>query len=265
MRKIIAFFCLLWLLCLSCTCAFADTCVIDKVIVDHNSLYSDLLPGDLSFDVYMPACNDGQSAENYAVLYLLHGQEMGIEIWDEMGLSGILRDTILLENLGPFLIVVPQEDQYLLSLSLSGFGDTVRDYLIPWIDEHYPTCTERKCRGIAGISRGALWAEKLAFQNAGLFGSLGLLSMPGKLFDDQSLYYLAGEHRPDDILRIRMDIGSEDYYRHDAIKAAEQFVFIGYPFDFYLQQGDHNIDYWRPRLSDYMIWFSEGWQNLNLP
>ena len=264
MRKNTILF-LILLVCGIFSGTFAETCPQRTVIVEHHSLYSEPLLGDLVFDVYVPYCSDAEQSETYPVLYLLHGQDMGITIWEEMRLRDILLDSIRQGNIPPFLIVAPQEDQYLLSLSLSGFGDSILDYLIPWVDEHYNTCTDRLCRGIAGLSRGALWAERISFQHADLFSSLGLLSLPGKIFDDQSVYYLAGEHKPDNLLRIRMDIGSDDSYRHEAIKAAEQLVFIGYPFEFNLVRGEHDPEYWRSELSKYLLWFGEGWRQLNLP
>ena len=182
-----------------------------------------------------------------------------------MNMGQIMRDTINREGLPLFLVVTPQEDQYLLGFSLSGYEEAIIDELLPWIDGHYNTCTARECRGIGGLSRGSLWAEMIAFEHPELFGSLAMLSMPGTIMDDQRIHYLAERHKPDQMLRVRIDVGSEDNYRHDANKASSQLTFIGYPYEYSIQPGSHDTEYWQSRLSDYFVWFNEGWKEVSLP
>lgn len=248
---------ILLLLCLRTICAKAQnqSCYLQPVKIEHYSMEIEELYGEMKFDVYVPPCMDKRIIGGYPVIYLLHGQDMGIEIWQEIGMDTMIRESINLNELPLFLTIVPQEDQYLLSLSLSAFDEAIVNHLIPWIDDHYNTCTDRECRFIAGLSRGALWAEKIAFENPSLFGSLGMMSMPGTITDDQSLFYLAEKHKPDQILRIRMDTGNEDNYRHEGSKAAAQLTFIGYPYEYNIQPGLHDQTYWSKLLPDYFTWF----------
>ena len=198
---------------------------------------------------------DERSIGGDPVIFLLHGQDMGIEVWQEMQMDSVIRETLNHNDIPLFYTVVPQEDQNLLSLSLSEFDEAILNRLIPRIDEQYNTCTSRRCRFIGGLSRGALWAEKIAFEHPEVFSSLGLMSMPGTFTDDQSLYFLAEKHKPENILRIRMDTGNEDSYRHEGSKAAAQLTFIGYPYEYNIQPGEHDRAYWKERLSDYFVWF----------
>ncbi len=246
----------LTLLLLGCIPAVSgQSCTVQEVTVEHHAMTLEEVHGEFRFDVYVPPCMDERIIGGYPVIYLLHGQDMGIEVWQEMRLDSVIRDTLNQNDISLFYTVVPQEDLNLLSLSLSEFDGAVLNRLIPWIDEHYNTCNERRCRSIGGLSRGALWAEKMAFEHPEVFGSLGLMSMPGTFTDDQSLFYLAEKHKPENILRIRMDTGSEDSYRHEGSKAAAQLTFIGYPYEYNIQPGEHNRAYWKERLSDYFIWF----------
>ncbi len=245
--------------------AAAESCTRQRVAVEHHSVFAEALNEDLKFDVYIPPCMDDRIAGGYPVIYMFHGQDMDIRIWSKLKTRTIMRNEINSGELPLFLLVVPQEEHYLLSLSLSGFGDAVLDTLIPWVDEHYNTCTDRRCRGIAGLSRGALWAEKIAFENPDTFGSVGLLSMPGTIIDDQSIYYLAEKHKPDNLLRVRFDVGADDNYRHEAIRASQQLNYIGYPHQYTVQPGAHDAEYWRSMLPDYFLWFSRGWEDLSLP
>ena len=260
MRKILVSFSLLLLFFVFIMTAASQSCSELPVTVEHHSIPAEALHGELNFDVYIPPCMDERIIGGYPVVYLLHGQDMGIDIWQEMNMDTIIRDTINLWNVPLFLTVVPQEDQYLLSFSLSGYEEAILDTLIPWIDDHYNTCTARNCRSLGGLSRGALWAEKIALEHPDIFGSVGLLSIPGKFTDDQSLYYLAERHMDDTPLRIRMDTGTEDSYRHEGSNAAAQLTYIGYPYEYYIQPGKHNTDYWQSMLDEYFIWFSHDWK-----
>lgn len=250
--KIIA--CLFIFLC-NIQTALGQSCAEQEIIIEHYSMMLEEVHGEFQFDVYIPPCMDERIIGGYPVIYLLHGQDMGIEVWQEMKMDSVIRETLNHNDIPLFYTVVPQEDLNLLSLSLSEFDSALLNHLIPWIDEHYNTCTDRRCRSIGGLSRGALWAEKTAFEHPDVFSSLGLMSMPGTFTDDQSLYYLAEKHKPGNILRIRMDTGSEDSYRHEGSKAAAQLTFIGYPFEYNIQPGEHDRAYWKERLSDYFVWF----------
>ena len=248
------------LLTVSFSDVYAKSCSKQSVSVEHQGFYSEILHGDFLFDVYIPPCTDDRIIGGYPVVYLLHGQDMDIEIWQKMNMGRIIRDAINKEELPLFLTVVPQEDQYLLSPSLSGFEDAFLTELIPWIDVHYNTAPDRDHRAIGGLSRGALWAEKIAFEHADLFSSLAMLSMPGSWLDEQSLYFLAEKHKPDNLLRIRLDSGNEDRYRQEAAKVSSELTIIGYPYEYYIQPGEHNALYWQSRLSDILVWFSKGWK-----
>lgn len=244
---------------------FSQSCSEQPILVEHQSFYSEILHGDFVFDIYIPPCMDERILGGYPVVYLLHGQDMDIEVWKEMEMARIIREAINEAELPLFLTVVPQEDQYLLSPSLSGYEEAFLTELVPWIDEHYHSSSDRRFRVIGGLSRGALWAEKIAFENADRFSALAMLSMPGSWLDEQALYFLADKHKPDNMLRIRLDSGNEDRYRQEAAKVSSELTFIGYPYEYYIQPGEHNEPYWQSRLSDLFIWFSEGWKDISLP
>ena len=261
MRKIYYFICLIFLICMNCSLSLAQNCAETPVRIEHQTIYSENLYKDLLFDVYVPPCLDERIIGGYPVVYLLHGQSMGIEVWEEMGMDLIIRDVLNQTDTPLFLTVVPQEDEYLLSMALSGYEEALLDELMPWIDTHYNTCKERGCRSIGGLSRGALWAEKIAFDHPDLFSSIGLLSMPGTFTDEHSLYFMAEKQEEDQKFRIRMDTGYDDRYRHDGSEAAAQLTFIGYSYEYNIEPGSHDEDYWQSQLADYFIWFSKSWKD----
>ena len=255
----------LFIICLFPTLAASgESCFEQPVTVEHHGIYSEKLDDILKFDVYIPACLDRRIIGGYPVVYLLHGQDMDLSIWEQAGLDEVIRGTQS-SSMPPFYTVVPQEDRFLLGLTISDFDDAVTEALIPWVDAHYNTCTLRSCRDIAGISRGALWAEKIAFEHPDLFEAAGLLSMPGQPFEDQALYYLVQNQTDEEKLRIRIDAGNEDDYRHEAAKASSQLSYLGYLYEYNVTPGGHDTDYWRRMLGDYFIWFSEAWTELSRP
>lgn len=252
MRKL--FFVLLLILSAVGSCA-AESCGELPVVIEHYEIFSEALNDDIQFDVYIPACADERIIGGYPVLYLLHGQDMGIEVWKEIKLAESMAQAIEEYDLPLFLTVVPQEDDYLLSMSISEFGNALLETVIPFIESHYNAAATREGRAIGGISRGALWAEKLAFENPETFGTLGMHSAPGTPFDDQTLYYITKELTPELCPRIRMDIGSEDQYRMDANKAAEQLSYAGIIYDFAVRSGAHDKAYWQSQLPEYFNWY----------
>ena len=186
MRKYYLLTILSLLICMFFSPAAAQNCAEAPIKIEHHSFYSEALYKDLLFDVYIPPCLDERIIGGYPVVYLLHGQSMGIEIWEEMDMGSIIRDVLNQSEIPLFLTVVPQEDDFLRSMALSDYEEALIDELMPWIDKHYNTCQERSCRSIGGLSRGALWAEKIGFDHPELFSAVGLLSMPGTFTDDQS-------------------------------------------------------------------------------
>ncbi len=252
MRKL--FFVLLLIFSAVGSCA-AESCGELPVVIEHYEIFSEALNDDIQFDVYIPACADERIIGGYPVLYLLHGQDMGIEVWKEIKLAESMAQAIEENDLPLFLTVVPQEDDYLLSMSISEFGNALLETVIPFIESHYNAAATREGRAIGGISRGALWAEKLAFENPETFGTLGMHSAPGTPFDDQTLYYITKELTPELCPRIRMDIGSEDQYRMDANKAAEQLSYAGIIYDFAVRFGAHDKAYWQSQLPEYFNWY----------
>ncbi len=68
---------------------------------------------------------------------------------------------------------MPYEEYSLEDPADSSFGKLITQGLLPWLDQHYNTCTERACRAIGGMSRGAAWAVRLGFTDWKDFGEVG--------------------------------------------------------------------------------------------
>ena len=257
MKKIFLILFLLSCRYLSSPC-FA-VCDESAIIQKNAAVFSDVLNADIQLTIYLPACYDARVILGYPVLYLLHGQDMTQSVWKEMGLPDLIRKGQADQTYPRFIVVTPKEDNNLTPIVLSNFGEAIIQTVIPYIDKTYNTCTERTCRAIGGISRGALWAEGLAFNYPELFESVGMHSIPGSYFETSALSSIALSHPKKERLRVWMDVGNEDPYRLAGREVSDQLNDIGYDHVRILNDGGHNVDYWRKNLPAYLEWYSKNW------
>jgi len=214
----------------------------------------------LRFQVYLPPCYNPQAKPGYPVLFLLHGQGSDESLWLTLGLPSLLDRLIQTGQVKPFLVVMPYEEYTLRDPQESAFGQTLMEVLIPWIEEYFPVCRERGCRALGGISRGAGWALHLGIQHSDQFIAIGAHSPAPFWGDDLRLYYRASEIPSDQWPRFYLDSGKYDRY----LKAAQAFVdrleSLGLPYEWHLNDGEHNVAYWQAHLEDYLRWYAAQWQ-----
>src|SRR5512133_1886821 len=122
----------------------------------EETLVQDLAP--LAFRVYLPPCFNHDQNTRYPVVYMIHGQTFNDDQWERLGIGAAADELILAKKMPPFLIIMPREDDTFSDIYKSGFIQNMIDGLIPWVDAHYPTCADRACRAIGGLSRGGAWA-----------------------------------------------------------------------------------------------------------
>jgi len=110
------------------------------------------------------------------VIYFFHGIGGGTSSWKENGYEESLRILSTEENFPPFTVV--SFDTSDLSFFSDAGGETrgSRAYeswfieeLVPHIEKMHGLCSERKCRGTAGVSMGGLGALKTALRHSDKF------------------------------------------------------------------------------------------------
>ena len=208
----------------------------------------------LPFIVYFPAGIEAD--DSLPVLYLLHGQGQSELLWDDMAILPKLNSLLAAGEIEPMIIVCPREIKYLEDMSGSLFPEQLMEELLPLIEAVFPVDTERGARAIGGISRGALWAEMLAFRNYDMFGVLGLHSLPDPYFSYPTTYRFVKDNADLPFTKIRMDIGISDPYVSGAFEFSDQLTTMRFPHIFILDEGNHDITYWEKHLSEYLIWYS---------
>jgi enterochelin esterase-like enzyme len=215
----------------------------------------------MEYIVYLPACYDEQPERRYPVLYLIHGQNYNNDQWDRLGADETADALISSGEVPPFLMVMPRDRSW-AQPNEDMFGKVVADELIPYIDQHYRSLTERTYRAVGGLSRGAGWAVHLGLSRWELFGAIGGHSLP-VFWNDTSHVRQWLEDIPSEALpRIYLDIGEKD--RPSILVSATWFEKLltekGIPHEWHLFPGYHEEAYWQAHVEEYLRWYSKGWK-----
>lgn len=217
------------------------------------------------FRIYVPPCFDQNQKDpkvRYPVLYMIHGQTFQDDQWERLGI-GKAADALIDEGKSPpFLIVMPLEKDTYADIYLTSFSRSVIEKLIPWVDAHYPTCTERACRAIGGLSRGGAWAMRLGFMNWELFGSIGLHSTPPFNTDPGLFPSWVSKIPADQLPRVYMDIGRGDPFLSNATAFEALLVKYNVAHEWYLFNGTHEEAYWSAHVAEYLDWYTQPWQEM---
>ena len=227
--------------------------------VTRSSLDSDLLGLTYTVSIYTPPCYGKEESREYPVLYLLHGQGMDDTYWLSLGAAEIA-DELIANGAEPFLMVMPREVNDYDPVTDDGFGASVLNELIPWVEANYTVCTQRACRAIGGISRGGGWAVRLAARNFDVFGAIGAHSMGLMAGDWWQIQKHLETHTVDEYPRIWVDRGEDDYLYADIDFFVSVLVDNGIPHEFHIWSGAHNGDYWQAHVRDYLTWYAQGWK-----
>jgi enterochelin esterase-like enzyme len=211
------------------------------------------------YTVYLPPCYASDGQTRYSVLFLFHGLGRTPDQWRGLGLEDTADHLILTGEIPPILIVlpfVPGED--------SNDAVFLAD-LLPAVDARFRTQAERGSRAIGGVSRGAMWALRLALRRADLFGAVGVHSIarsPNSLAD----IYLWAEAVPETIWpRVYFDGGYSDPALPQMQEILQVFDLLKRPYESRIPPGDHSDAYWSKHLREYLLWYAGGWLNTNAP
>lgn len=216
----------------------------------------------LNFSIYFPPCFSQQNGYRYPVLYMIHGQTFSDDQWQRLGIGQAADALIKAKKAPPFLIVMPRENDTYADIYLSSFSRNVTDGLVAWVDTHYPTCAERACRAIGGLSRGGAWALHLGFTHSQLFGAVGLHSTP-PFNTDPGLFPSWIKKIPSDQMpRVYMDIGRGDPFLSMASDFEAELLRYNVPHEWYLNNGKHEEAYWSAHVTEYLEWYASLWNNL---
>ena len=196
----------------------------------------------------------------YPVLYLIHGRWQQPSIWEDIGLSEALEELYSAEEIIPFYIVLPHDDNYLEDMYESGFYDEFINEVMPYVEAHYPVSTDPKRTAVGGISRGAQWAQFFAFGEYGRFGVVGVHSPANPFYSFPKIYGIIRDNPDVPQIDIRIDIGNADNGMKIGQEFSKQLTDLFYPHEFVLGVGGHDVEYWGANICTYLEWYSTEFQ-----
>lgn len=133
-------------------------------------------------NVYTPPTY-GKTKKKYPVLYLQHGWGENETSWPVQGHANLIMDNMIAAGeCEPFIVVMTYGMTNDVKFGRIGeftakeFETVLVDELIPYIDSHFRTFTDKRHRALAGLSMGGMETKLITLRRTGVFGYYGLLS-----------------------------------------------------------------------------------------
>ena len=132
--------------------------------------------------IYLPPGYDTNATTRYPVLYLNHGGGENDSHWTMNGFAHLILDNLIAAGKArPMIIVMPNTSRVVSGTPPKpGVDDAcTREYLmdiLPYVDSHYHTRTNRESRAVAGLSMGGFVALNTGLTHLETFGELYVFS-----------------------------------------------------------------------------------------
>ena len=161
-------------LCFIIGFSFAQSKVFESL-----SMQSELLNTSIKYSVYLPDGFD-TSNEKYPIVYLLNGFTGDETNWTRIGhLRDIADELIKGKQIEPMVIVMPDGDDRLYMNKDDGtypYEDMFIKELMPFVEKEYRVKSEKKYRGISGLSMGGAGSLRLSLKYHNLFNACAAFS-----------------------------------------------------------------------------------------
>lgn len=144
--------------------------------------------------VYTPAEYDKNPNKRYPVLYLQHGMGENETSWSNQGKMNFIMDNLIAEGKSVPMIVVMDNGNIEVFKTKDGetpeqarkrfggdFPAILVNEIIPHIDSHFRTLTDRENRAMAGLSWGGLLTFNTTLNNLDKFAYIGGFSGAGNI------------------------------------------------------------------------------------
>jgi len=238
------------------------TCKFEPGQVRLDGFESAVLNERMNFRIYLPPCYDDRTEDQYPVLYLLHGLYKTYDQWVDMEVDAVADNLIADGEIVPMIIVMPGETAF-INIGDSEFDEAVMQELIPYVDAHYRSRTERSWRAIGGLSRGAAWALSIGVDNWRSFSAIGMHSLPLIRSERERLLTALVDIPLGLTPRLFMDIGNRDPELVYAQLFEEALTEEKIPHTWYMFIGLHEESYWQAHLAIYLRWYAEEWVGIS--
>lgn len=218
--------------------------------------------------VILPA--DYSEDNKYPVLYLLHGINGSERSWPDMNAEYIIQNLHYFDDAPEMIVVCPNsivnrtDDPDSLELdelvaAHDNVAEELKTSLMPYINSHYSTLTDKDNTAIAGYSMGGREALYTAFTNQDMFGYIGAFSPAsfrksfsgsgpvGELLDSFSI-----APDSDGFRLILMNVGTEDSLTGRVAPEFDQMLTdAGIEHIYYEIPGEHEASVWQNALYNF--------------
>jgi S-formylglutathione hydrolase FrmB len=286
--------CLLFCFLLSASTTFAQ----QGKVIEEQTVKSKALKRTVKYTIYLPA--DYETANRtYPVVYLLHGYTDDNTGWLQFGEVNRYADKAIADGtIPPMIIVMPNADSSWYINSYDGkekYEDFFIKEFIPHIEQAYRAKTDKRYRGVAGLSMGGygtmIYAIKYpqlfsaaAALSAAVFPDEDLTSMPddnyervfgqlygrglkgkdrlSKTWEANSVLGLIQSKTTDDLNKVRywIDCGDDDGLSKGNSLMHIALMEKNVPHEFRVRDGAHNWTYWRTGITNALNFMGDSFR-----
>ena len=265
-------------------------------VIEERTVKSSILNRAVKYTIYLPADYD-RSERSYPVVYLLHGYTDDHTGWLQFGEVNRYSDKAIEEGtIPPMIIVMPNGDSSFYINSYDGkekYEDFFIKEFMPAIEKTYRIKSQKKFRGIAGLSMGGFGTLNYALKYPDLFAAAAPLS--AAVFDDSALVKMRDdryeatfgqlygrdlkgndrlskawynnstlklvETKPaDELKKIRywIDCGDDDFLTKGNCLLHILLTDKQVPHEYRVRDGEHNWTYWRTGIVDALAFIGKS-------
>lgn len=267
-------------------------------VMTKQVIKSAILNRDVNYTIYLPEGYE-TNQRTYPVTYLLHGYGDSDDGWIQFGEINRLADAAIKEGkIAPMLIVTPDGFKSFYMNAADGsmnYEDFFIKELIPHIEKTFKAKTDKRFRGIAGLSMGGYGSLLYALKYPNMFSAAAPLSaaiwtnedyenmkegmyntyfgssigknLKGKdrltaNWQANSIFSIIDKKNTDELSAVKywIDCGDDDFL---TVGNAELHIALtnkNVPHEFRMKDGIHSWTYWRNGVIDALSFISDNFR-----
>jgi len=276
--------------------SFASAQISRGVVKEGLTINSKILGKEVKYTIYLPYDYEA-SNRYYPAVYLLHGYTDSDIAWMQYGECQMIADEgISRREIPPMIIIMPDAD---VSWYINNYDNSVRyeDFFItefiPFIEKNFRVRTEKRYRGVAGLSMGGFGTliytlkhtdmftacaayssaiftdEEIINQNDETYKRLNAIlygpDLKGKdritkhLMENNPLYIVKNLDKKKLMgTRLYIDCGDDDFLYKGNSAFHTLLRDLNIPHEYRVRDGGHTWSYWRTGLLDGLKFISES-------
>jgi enterochelin esterase family protein len=210
--------------------------------------------------VYTPPGYE-KGAENYPVLYLIHGGGETAASWSTVGRANDILDNLIAEGKAvPMIIVMPSGwtplgGQVMTSdATKDPFNDEMMKDIIPYMESHFRIKADPDDRALSGLSMGGIQTLNVGLHNLGAFRYLVVMSSGWVSDQDRQSFFTREASRiPSYNSQLKLfwwGWGVSDIARPNAILVTDRFKSLGVKVETMETPDGHEWKNWRLYLHE---------------